>query len=116
MGVGLIITGILHPDQFKVFIVLAGFMGITIPFYYGVLTAIYQFKIHEKYLGRVLSLSTSLGMIAMPFGLILSGTFADVIGVEKWFFLSGLLTIIIAIVCLLLPSLRNCCINEEIEQ
>lgn len=86
MGVGLIITGILHPDQFKVFIVLAGFMGITIPFYYGVLTAIYQLKFKEQYLGRVLSLSTSLGMIAMPLGLILSGSFADVIGVEKCFF------------------------------
>ncbi|MDD3413906.1 MAG: MFS transporter [Lachnospiraceae bacterium] len=113
MGVGLIITGILQPDQFRVFIILAGFMGITIPFYYGVLTAIYQLKINEEYLGRVLSLSTSLSMIAMPLGLILSGSFADVIGVEKWFFLSGLLTVTIAGVCFLLPSLRNCCIEKE---
>ena len=116
MGVGLIITGIIHPDQFKVFIVLAGFMGITIPFYYGVLTAIYQLKFKEQYLGRVLSLSTSLGMIAMPLGLILSGSFADVIGVEKWFFLSGLLTVTIAVICYLLPSLRNCCNDKEIKQ
>lgn len=116
MGVGLIITGILHPDQFKVFIVLAGFMGITIPFYYGVLTAIYQVKFKEQYLGRVLSLSTSLGMIAMPLGLILSGSFADVIGVEKWFFLSGLLTVGIAIICFMLPSLRNSCDDKEIKQ
>lgn len=116
MGVGLIITGILHPDQFKVFIVLAGFMGITIPFYYGILTAIYQLKFKEQYLGRVLSLSTSLGMIAMPLGLILSGSFADVIGVEKWFFLSGLLTVTIAVICYLLPSLRNCCNDKEIKQ
>ena len=113
MGVGLIITGSLHPDQFKVFIVLAGFMGITIPFYYGVLTAIYQIKIQEQYLGRVLSLSTSLGMIAMPLGLILSGSFADVIGVEKWFFLSGLLTVTIAVICYMLPSLRHCCNDKE---
>lgn len=108
MGVGLIITGILQPDQFKVFIVLAGIMGITIPFYYGILIAIYQLKMKEQYLGRVLSLSTSLGMIAMPLGLILSGSFADVIGVEKWFLLSGLLTVTIAVICYMLPSLRNC--------
>jgi len=114
MGVGLIITGILQPDQFKVFIVLAGFMGITIPFYYGVLTAIYQLKIKEEFLGRVLSLSSSLGMIAMPLGLILSGSFAEIIGVNKWFFLSGILTVGIAIISYKLPSLRNSFSTKEI--
>lgn len=113
MGVGLILTGILHPNQFKIFIILAGIMGITIPFYYGVLTAIYQIKIQEEFLGRVLSLSTSLGMIAMPIGLILSGSFADIIGVEKWFFLSGLLTVGIAIIGYILPSLRHCCNSKD---
>lgn len=116
MGVGLVLTGILHPSQFKFFIILAGIMGITIPFYYGVLTAIYQMKIQEEYLGRVLSVSTSLGMIAMPIGLILSGSFADVIGVEKWFFISGLLTVGIAIICYMLPSLRHCCNDNEINE
>lgn len=114
MGVGLIITGILQPDQFKVFIVMAGFMGITIPFYYGVLTAIYQLKIKEEFLGRVLSLSTSLGMIAMPLGLILSGSFAEIIGVENWFFLSGIITVGIAMISYMLPSLRHCCSTREI--
>lgn len=109
MGFGLVLTGILHPSQFRIFIVLAGIMGITIPFYYGVLTAIYQMKIKEEYLGRVFSLSTSLGMVAMPLGLILSGSFADIIGVEKWFFFSGIVTVGIAVIGYLLPSLRHLC-------
>jgi len=109
MGIGLIMTGILQPGQFKVFIVLAALMGITIPFYYGILTAIFQFKFKEQYLGRVLSLSTSLGMIAMPLGLVLSGSFADVIGVEKWFLISGVLTVIISVICYLMPSIRHSC-------
>jgi len=109
MGVGLIMTGILQPGQFKVFIVLAVIMGITIPFYYGILNAIFQFKFKEQYLGRILSLSTSLGMIAMPLGLVLSGSFADVIGVEKWFLISGVLTVVIAFICYLMPSIRHSC-------
>jgi len=116
MGFGLILTGILNSDQFHIFIILAGMMGLTIPFYYGILTAIYQLKIKEEYLGRVFSLSTSLGMIAMPVGLILSGSFADIIGVEKWFFLSGILTVGIATISLLIPSFRNLCKVEKFKE
>jgi len=92
-----------------VFIVLAAMMGTTIPFYYGVQTAIFQLKIKSEYLGRVLSLSSSLSMVAMPLGLILSGTFAQVIGVEKWFLISGILALALALGSAMLPSLRNCC-------
>ncbi len=109
MGMGLVLTGLLSPAQLNLFIILAGVMGITIPFYHGVLMAIFQTKIQEEYLGRVLSLSASLSMIAMPFGLIMAGTFADVIGVEKWFFVSGLLTLLIALVFNLMPAVRACC-------
>ena len=109
MGIGLVITGLLPPGGLKVFIGLAAIMGVTIPFYYGVLTSIYQTKMRPEFLGRVLSLSTSLQLIAMPLGLILSGSFAEVIGVEKWFLISGLLTIALALACVISPSIRNCC-------
>lgn len=107
MGVGLVLTGLLPPSGFKTFVVLATMMGITIPFYYGVLTAIFQIKIQSEYLGRVLSLSTSLSMLAMRIGLILSGTFAEVIGVENWFLISGILAVLLAMVGAMLPALRN---------
>lgn len=113
MGVGLVITGLLPQSGFKVFIVLAAMMGATIPFYYGVQTAIFQLKIKSDYLGRVFSLLSSLTMVAMPLGLILSGAFAQVIGVEKWFLISGILAVALALVCAMLPSLRNCCKSHE---
>lgn len=109
MGFGLVITGLLPPGGFNIFVVLAGIMGITIPFYYGVLMAIFQIKIRPEYLGRVISLSTSLAMVAMPLGLVMAGTFAELIGVEKWFFFSGIGTVIIALFCFFMPSLRKCC-------
>ncbi len=107
MGLGLTITGLLDPNQFQIFVILAAFMGITIPFYYGILNAIYQTKIKEEYLGRVLSLAASLRLVVMPLGLILSGLFAEVIGVENWFLISGIITIIIALISMILPSLRS---------
>lgn len=115
MGIGLVSTGLLSQGGIKIFIVLAAMMGITLPFYYGTLTSIYQLRIKPEYLGRVLSLSSSMTMFAMPMGLILSGSFAEVIGVENWFLISGILTIIIALVCSLLPSLRNSFKSHEPE-
>jgi DHA3 family macrolide efflux protein-like MFS transporter len=70
-------------------------MGIVNPFFHGVQTAIYQTRIDQEYLGRVLSLTSSIGLIAMPLGLILSGTFADVLGVNRWFALSGILILLL---------------------
>lgn len=107
MGIGLLITGLLPKNGFNIFVFLAAIMGMTIPFYYGVLTAILQTKIQPQYLGRVLSLSTSMSMIAMPIGLILSGAFTEVIGVNNWFLLSGIAAVLLTIFSLILPSLRS---------
>ena len=45
--------------------------------------------------------------LAMPVGLILSGIFADRIGVNKWFLISGILIVGIAIVCPLIPVVKS---------
>lgn len=113
MGIGLVITGLLPSGGFRIFVVLAGMMGITIPFYYGVQTALYQIKIKPDYLGRVLSLSSSLSMVAMPLGLGLAGVFAQRLGIENWFLISGVLTVILAFICLMIPSLRHASQNEH---
>jgi len=82
-------------------------MGITLPFYHGVLNSIYQIKIKGQYLGRVLSLTSSMTMFAMPFGLIFAGRFAEMTGVNRWFLISGILTVLISIISHMLPSLRK---------
>lgn len=110
-GTGVLLTGLLPATGLKIFIVLSVFMGISVPFYNGVQTSIFQIKIKQEYLGRVLSLSSSISMIAMPLGLILSGIFAEIIGVEKWFLILGILTLLIAVFSMMIPSLKNCC-NE----
>ncbi|RPF47336.1 DHA3 family macrolide efflux protein-like MFS transporter [Hydrogenoanaerobacterium saccharovorans] len=110
-GAGVLLTGLLPPNGFYVFIILSAIMGVSVPFYTGVEISILQMKIKEEYLGRILSLSASISMVAMPLGLVLSGTFAEVIGVEKWFLFSGIFTLILAVVSLIIPSLKHCCDN-----
>lgn len=97
-GACVLVSGLLPATGLSVFIGLSFIMGMASPFFHGVQTAIYQTRIEQEYLGRVLSLTSSVGLIAMPLGLILSGTFADVIGVNRWFAASGVFTVLLFIV------------------
>jgi len=95
-GAGTLVTGLLPPN------------GFYVPFYFGVQTSIYQIKIQGEYLGRALSLSSSISMVAMPLGLVLSGALAGPLGIENWFLISGGAALVIAVLALTLPALRHC--------
>lgn len=107
MGISLTISGLLPPHGFVIFVACCAVMGISVPFYSGVQTALFQEKIKPEYLGRVFALTGSIMSLAMPVGLILSGLFADKIGVNHWFLVSGVLIMGIAVICPLMPALRK---------
>ena len=107
MGASLAISGLLPPGGFVIFAACCAIMGLSVPFYSGVQTALFQEKIRPEYLGRVFSLIGSIMSLAMPVGLILSGFFADRIGVNHWFLISGILIISIAALCPLVAEVRK---------
>lgn len=107
MGIALTTAGLLQTNGFFVFIICSGLMGFSSPFYNGVQTALIQEKIQPEYLGRVFGLFGSIVSLAMPVGLIVSGIFADIIGVNTWFMLSGFGIIGLALICMSLPVIRK---------
>ena len=107
MGASLAIAGLLPPSGFIIFVVCCAIMGLSVPFYSGVQTALFQEKIKPEYLGRVFSFTGSIMSLAMPLGLILSGFFTDRIGINHWFLISGILIIGIAIVCPMMTEIRK---------
>lgn len=107
MGFSLTVAGTVSPRGFWVFAVCCLVMGLSVPFYSGIQTAMFQEKIKPEYLGRVFSLTGSIMTLAMPLGLILSGLFAERIGVNYWFLISGLLIIGISSLCLGVSSVRK---------
>ena len=107
MGISLTISGLLPQSGFIIFVVCCAIMGLSVPFYSGVQTALFQQKIKPEYLGRVFSFTGSIMSLAMPLGLILSGFFADRIGINHWFLISGILIIGIAIVCPMMTEVRK---------
>lgn len=107
LGAALTASGLLPPSGYIGFALCCGLMGLSVPLYGGTSTALYQEKIAPQYLGRVFSLTASLSTLAMPVGLIFSALFADSMGVNHWFLLSGVLIVLLSFSCLLLPSIRK---------
>lgn len=108
MAFSLLYTGLLSPDQFVVFAILSCMMGLSGPFYWGMNNTILQQSVESNYMGRIMSLSASIRLISAPIGLSISGIIADVFGVEKWFLLAGVITLVAALLCLFIPSIRHC--------
>lgn len=106
MGVSIAISGLLPTNAFFIFVICCTVMGLTSPFY-GVQNALFQEQLPPEYLGRVFSLLGSVISFAMPLGLLCSGIFAELIGVEKWFLLCGIGIIAVAVLVFVLPVLRN---------
>ena len=107
MGVPIYISGLLPQNGFGGFAFLCVIMGISVPFYNGPVTALMQERIAPEYLGRVFGLYSSVASFAMPIGLLISGAFADGIGVNKWFRMTGILIACISVLCLIIPSVKN---------
>lgn len=115
-GLGAMATGLLNPGQLQRFIVLSAVMGLTIPFFYGLRTAIFQSRIPGEYLGRVLSLAYSVSLFAAPLGLVFGGGFSEFMGVQNCFFLCGILAMCLGLVMLVTPSIRNSCNERKTER
>jgi len=82
-------------------------MGLTLPFFYGLRTAILQSNVPGDYLGRVVSLTYSVSLFASPLGLLFGGSFAEFMGVNYCFLLCGVLSVCLAFAMLLTPSVRK---------
>jgi len=108
-GLGTTSIGLLPPSGLYYLIGISIIMGLTIPFFYGLRTSIFQATIPNEYLGRVLSLAYSISLFAAPLGLLFGGNFSTILGIEKCFFICGILAMILAIIIIALPNVRNSC-------
>lgn len=107
MSFSLIYTSLLSPSDFSIFVIMSCLMGLSGPFYWGMYNSILQRSVDEQYTGRIMSLTSSIKFVSAPIGLSLSGFIADYFGVEKWFMIAGIITIIAAGLCFAIPSIRN---------
>ena len=108
MSASLIFSGLLPPRGFLGFAVCSFFMGVSGPFYWGMYTPLLQQGFEPQYLGRVLSISSSVQLVVAPVALSVSGAFAEFCGVQNWFLIAGGLTLAAAFLIIGVPSIRSC--------
>ena len=74
------------------------------PLYTIPLTAYMQETISPEKMGRAFSVLTLISSVTMPIGLLFSSPIAEKVGVDVWFFISGLCMIILTAGVLILYS------------
>jgi DHA3 family macrolide efflux protein-like MFS transporter len=97
IGITLFLSGILSSTMFIIFCILCFFMGKAGALINASISTIFAEIVDPNYLGRVYANYISLSVLAMPIGLIISGLFADIVGINIWFAISGLLIILLGI-------------------
>ncbi len=97
MGVVIAVSGALPATGFWAFAILSAFMGLSGTFFNVPYIAFIQEVVPPASLGRVLTILTSLMSLSTPLGLMVAGPLAESIGVARWFLISGLAIVVIAV-------------------
>jgi DHA3 family macrolide efflux protein-like MFS transporter len=88
--------------------VLSAFFAVAmLPIVNSPIHTIGQAVIKPEMQGRVFTLMGSLSAAMSPLGLIIAGPVADVVGVQSWYLVGGIATILMAVVSFSLPVGMN---------
>lgn len=107
LGLYMLLSGCLPPEDFAVFVILTAIGGISAPFYNSPFTALLQAHIPSSALGRVFSLFGSLSLLPSMLGLLATGFIADSIGISRSFILGGVLILGLGIISFFIPSIMQ---------
>ena len=107
IGVGVILVG--AAPSWAIGLAFGGMFisGVMMAFSNGPLTAIIQSAVRPDMQGRVMSLVGSLSTAVSPLGLLIAGPFSDAFGVRTWYWISGGITLLIAVVTWFIPAVMN---------
>lgn len=97
IGAGIFLVGIAPANSFWMAIAGYALCGIMNPICNGPMQAILQSKVPPEMQGRVMSFVNAICMAMMPLGLMISAPVVKLTGMNPWFWVSGLVTILVAI-------------------
>jgi DHA3 family macrolide efflux protein-like MFS transporter len=104
IGLGVFLVGIAPSSLFWMAVVGFAVCGFMNPIANGPQMAILQSRVPPEMQGRVMSFVTSFCMAMMPLGLLIATPVVEKTSISTWFWVSGILTILMGIVGLMLPQ------------
>jgi DHA3 family macrolide efflux protein-like MFS transporter len=107
-----VIMGLAPSSMLWVAILGAAFLGIMVPIANGPLHALLQAKVPHEMQGRIFTLISSLAMATMPLSMLIAAPIADQIGVQAWYLIGGVATLLVGIGSMMNKSIMH---MEDIE-
>ena len=105
-GVSFTILGMVPPAAFGLALASIFVAGLMNPLINGPFMAILQSAVPPELQGRVFTVVGSVTGLAAPIGMAISGPIADRFGVQLWFVLGGIASILMGVVLVVVPATR----------
>ena len=107
MGVGILVLAQAPATKLLWAVGAALIVGVMQPITNGPIGAVMQSTVDPDMQARVFSLLGSLAGGMSPIGLLLAGPISDRVGIQTWFLFGGILCILMAVVGMMIPAVRN---------
>lgn len=106
-GVGVLMVGLAPSNLFLLAVVGMALFGFLNPIINGPLFAVIQENVEPEIQGRVFSFLSAGAALASPLGLAIAGPVSDATSTQFWFIVGGSLTIVLGIISLFIPVIRD---------
>jgi DHA3 family macrolide efflux protein-like MFS transporter len=107
IGIGAFMLG-LAPSSLLILAIAGSLViGLMMPMVNGPIFAVMQSTVEPDIQARVMSLLGSVSAGAAPIGLAIAGPVSDLVGIQIWFVISGVICIVLALSGLAIPAVMN---------
>lgn len=106
-GIAFAAVGVTPSSAFTVALVGLFIAGLSNPIINGPFLAVIQSAVAPEVQGRVFTAIDSLAGLAAPLGMAIAGPVADAFGVQVWFLIGGIISLLMSIGLRMIPVVMN---------
>lgn len=111
LGVAALLLGVL--PSFAAYCACLAIVGVVYIYSQTPMTTMLQERVAPEFMGRVMSVFTMIGSLAMPVGVIIFGPLADVISIDYLLIFSGIVVMALSAAFIYSRTLRNVGVSND---
>jgi DHA3 family macrolide efflux protein-like MFS transporter len=105
IGLGVLLVGVAPSNLFFLAVLGSAVLGFMNPIANGPLQAIMQSKIPPEMQGRTMGLTNAICTGMMPLSMLISAPIANAFGLQFWYWVGGLITMLAGVVAFFIPQI-----------
>jgi MFS transporter, DHA3 family, macrolide efflux protein len=107
IGAGVMLVAFAPSNGFLLALVGMVIIGVMNSMANGPLGALLQSIVRKDMQGRVMSLVSSAATAMTPIGLLIAGPVSDLIGIRTWYWIAGLISLLMGVAGFFIPAVMN---------